>query len=230
MVSDRGPLLDLQQVARGFATAPTALVDATFTVEAGQTVAIVGPSGSGKSTLLSILGLLDQQSSGTYRCLGQDTSALSNRQKSLLRREHMSFVFQGFHLVQHLTTLENVALSLEPRGVARLEAVRQATQVLDQVGLSHRLNALPRELSGGEQQRTAVARALIRNPQIFFCDEPTGNLDSKNSASVIDLIVNSVREDSVAVIVTHDLSIAERCDQQVHVIDGVAKAGVPLCN
>ena len=186
-------------------------------IKQGESLAILGRSGSGKTTLLGILAGLDAPTRGDVVLSGQKISHLSEDERALVRAKHVGFVFQSFHLLPALTTLENVMLPLELKGK---DAKELATQYLEQVGLGDRLNHFPPQLSGGEQQRVALARAFACQPDILFADEPTGNLDSATGKEIIDLLfeLNS-RHNTTLVMVTHDASLAERCQRCVH-IDG----------
>jgi len=192
---------------------------ASLTVHAGESVAIVGASGSGKSTLLSLLAGLDQPSSGEVALFGQSLAGLNEDGRALLRRDKVGFVFQNFQLMPQLTALENVMLPLELAG--RKDARETASQMLDHVGLGHRLRHYPRHLSGGEQQRVALARAFAIHPGILFADEPTGNLDAATGRQIIDLLfqLNSEQHTSL-VLVTHDNELASRCDAIYRLVDG----------
>ena len=186
------------------------LQDIRFAVGAGESVAIVGASGSGKSTLLGLLAGLDVPAHGTVRVQGRDLFALDEDARAALRGEAIGFVFQSFQLLPALTALENVMLPLELAGHA--EAPARASRVLDQVGLADRLGHYPRQLSGGEQQRVAVARAFATEPKLLFADEPTGNLDAETGRAIIELMFALNREQGTTLIlVTHDESLARRC-------------------
>ncbi|MEU1573025.1 ABC transporter ATP-binding protein [Streptomyces collinus] len=187
----------------------------------GEFVTVVGPSGSGKSTLLNIAGLLDAPTQGQYLLNGIDTAALSASRLAALRGERIGFVFQAFHLLPHRSALENVELALVYRGVPRRERRARATAVLERVGLAHRATALPTQMSGGERQRVAVARALVGEPSLLLCDEPTGNLDSATSASLLDLLDALHRDGMTIVVITHDRQVAEHGQRTVTIRDGV---------
>jgi putative ABC transport system ATP-binding protein len=191
-------------------------------IAAGEFVAIMGPSGSGKSTLLHLLGALDTPTTGRVLFQGQDLQTMSDRQRSLLRRERVGFVFQAFNLLPTLTAAENVALPLLLGGVRRSMAVKRAETALDRVGLTDRANHFPEEMSGGEMQRVAVARALVAEPEAVLCDEPTGNLDSVNSGEVLALL-RSLPADArrAVVMVTHDPAAAAIADRIVQIRDGL---------
>jgi putative ABC transport system ATP-binding protein len=182
--------MELHGLARTYPGPPPvpALRPADLVIEAGDYVAVTGPSGSGKSTLLHLLGLLDAPTAGSYLLDGLDTSALGDRGRSALRGRRIGFVFQAFHLLPYRTALENVMLAELYNQTPRSGRLQAAVEALDAVGLSHRMNALPTTLSGGESQRVAIARALVNRPSLMLCDEPTGNLDSKNAAGLMGLL------------------------------------------
>lgn len=187
----------------------------------GEMVAIVGPSGSGKSTLLSLLGAIDAPTSGKVLLDGVDLATLNDTERTLLRRRRIGFVFQAFNLLPALTALENVALPLELDGVSEKAARDRAKKSLALVGLESRDEHLPSMLSGGEQQRIAIARALVIEPALVMADEPTGNLDSVNSAQIADLLRDLVREhQQTVVMVTHDVVMAKRVNRIIHIRDG----------
>ena len=183
-------VIELRGAARTYPGPPPvpALRPADLVIGAGDYVAVTGPSGSGKSTLLHLLGLLDAPTQGSYLLDGLDTSALGDRDRSALRGSRIGFVFQSFHLLPYRTALENVLLAQLYNQTPRGGRVRAAVDALDAVGLGHRLDALPTTLSGGEGQRVAIARALVNRPSLLLCDEPTGNLDSRNAAAIMDLL------------------------------------------
>jgi putative ABC transport system ATP-binding protein len=197
--------------------------DITFRVGAGESVAIVGASGSGKSTLLGLLAGLDVPSAGRVWIDGEDLFALDEDGRARLRGRLVGFVFQSFQLLPALTAVENVMLPLELAGAA--DAAARAGRVLDQVGLADRLGHYPRQLSGGEQQRVAVARAFATQPKLLFADEPTGNLDSATGAQVIELLFRMNRDHGTTlVLVTHDEALAARCDRRIAISAGEVKA------
>lgn len=203
-----------------------ALAGVSLQVFAGEILVIVGPSGAGKSTLLHILGGLDRPTRGQvilHSGAGKSGSFYqkAESQRALVRNRQIGFVFQFYHLLPEFSALENVVFPALVAGIPRRRAGEQAEALLRKVGLSERKNHKPANLSGGEQQRVAVARALINRPRILLCDEPTGNLDSKTGASVMELLFNLVQtEHQAAVIVTHDPQIAERAHCVVHMLDG----------
>src|SRR5688572_22574112 len=190
-------------------------------VQAGEFLAIMGPSGSGKSTLLHLLAGVEQPTSGQVLLEGRDLAQLDDDERTLIRRRRMGFVFQHFNLLPTLTAAENVTLPLLLDGVSPQEAQRRGTTSLALVNMEHRQTHLPSELSGGEQQRVAVARALVIEPALLLADEPTGNLDSEAGQQVVDLLRRLVRErGQTIVIVTHDAEVAAQADSIVHVRDG----------
>jgi putative ABC transport system ATP-binding protein len=205
----------------------TVLNDITFTLERGGFLAIVGPSGSGKTTLLGLLAGLDRPTGGTIHLDGVDLGALSEDDRARLRAEKVGFVFQSFQLIPTLTARENVQVPLELRGEP---AEARAGELLERVGLGDRGHHYPAQLSGGEQQRVALARAFSIRPQILFADEPTGNLDAKTGATIIDLMVALNRElGTTLVLVTHDLDLASKAHRTIRLSDGriVEDTGVP---
>ncbi|TMM02761.1 MAG: ABC transporter ATP-binding protein [Actinobacteria bacterium] len=218
-------LVELRDVKRTFGSdSPVrALRDVNLTLPPMTSLAIVGPSGSGKSTLLNILGCLDRPTSGTYLFEGIDTGALTDGERAALRADRIGFVFQSFHLLAHRTVLENVMLAEVYRGSSREGRAERAMATLERVGMTHRAGFLPTKLSGGEQQRVAVARALMGDHSLLLCDEPTGNLDSKNSESILALFAELAASGITLVIVTHEDHVAERMRRQVRMIDGVLR-------
>jgi len=200
----------------------TIVRDATFDVAAGESVAIVGASGSGKSTLLGLLAGLDVPTAGRVWIDGEELFAQDEDGRARLRGRLVGFVFQSFQLLPALTALENVMLPLELAGLA--DAPARAARVLEQVGLADRLGHYPRQLSGGEQQRVAVARAFATEPKLLFADEPTGNLDSATGAQVIELLFRMNRDrGTTLVLVTHDETLAARCDRRIAISAGVVE-------
>ncbi|MEV0971951.1 ABC transporter ATP-binding protein [Microtetraspora glauca] len=198
-----------------------ALRGVSLRIGRGEFVAIVGPSGSGKSTLMHLLGCLDRPTSGVLRVGGVDVSTLDDIRLAELRNQTIGFVFQSFHLLARTPALDNVALPLVYRGVARAERRARARAALEAVGLGHRLDHRPSQMSGGEQQRVAIARALVGDPQVVLADEPTGNLDSRNGADVMALLERLNADNGVAVVlVTHEPEVAGRARRQIHVRDG----------
>jgi putative ABC transport system ATP-binding protein len=221
------PVIELRGLARTYPGPPPvpALRLADLVIEAGDYVAVTGPSGSGKSTLLHLLGLLDSPTSGSYLLDGLDTSALNDRDRSALRGRRIGFVFQAFHLLPYRTALENVLLAElynhTPRGTRR----QAAAGALDAVGLAHRLDALPTTLSGGERQRVAIARALVSRPRLMLCDEPTGNLDSRTAAALMELLDRLNAAGYTIVVITHDPAVAAHAGRTIAISDGVLSDG-----
>jgi putative ABC transport system ATP-binding protein len=202
-----------------------ALQGVSLRIEAGEFVAIMGPSGSGKSTLMHLLGALDTPTSGQALFQGQDLDRMSDRERSLLRRTRMGFVFQFFNLLQTLRAVQNVALPLLLGGMRQAEALRKAHGALEQVGLRERAEHLPDEMSGGEMQRVAIARALVSQPEAVLCDEPTGNLDSATSQEILSLLRSLPSKDRCSVVmVTHDASAAAYGDRLIQLRDGLIES------
>ncbi|MGK2887358.1 MAG: ABC transporter ATP-binding protein [Rhodococcus sp. (in: high G+C Gram-positive bacteria)] len=217
-----GPVIEVDGLSRVFEGPPevTALFPCTFRIEHGEYVAITGPSGSGKTTLLSLLGLLDPPTSGTYRLDGIDVADLSDAERAAVRAHRIGFVFQAFHLVGYRSVIDNVELGLTYQGVPHRQRRQHALEMIERVGLSHRTHALCTTLSGGEKQRVAIARTLIRHPALVLCDEPTGNLDTATSNTVLELIEGVHRDGLTVIIITHDPAIAERTNRNLTIIDG----------
>jgi putative ABC transport system ATP-binding protein len=198
-----------------------ALRPSDLRVATGDYLSIVGPSGSGKSTLLHVLGLLDRPTSGEYLLDGVPTSTATEGERSALRGGRIGFVFQQFHLLPHRTVLDNVLLATLYSGVPRAERRARALAALDRVHLGHRLSFLPTFLSGGERQRVAVARAVVSAPAVLLADEPTGNLDTHNSADVLDLFDELHADGLTLVVITHDDVVSARADRRVRIADGL---------
>ena len=198
----------------------TILKDTFLDVNEGESIAIIGQSGSGKSTLLGLLAGLDQSSSGDIHIFGKNISKMDEEGRALIRKEYISFIFQNFQLLPSLTALENVILPLQLKQVEN--AKERALELLDKVGLSHRITHTPKQLSGGEQQRVAIARAFACQTQILFADEPTGNLDSNTGETIADLLFELNEQYNLTlVLVTHDHKLANRCDKQFRMDAGV---------
>jgi len=217
------PVIELRGLARTYPGPPPveALCPTDLVISAGDYVAVTGPSGSGKSTLLHLLGLLDGPTSGTYLLDGLDTSTLPDRDRSTLRGRRIGFVFQSFHLLAYRTAEENVLLAQLYNHTPRAQRRQSAAEALERVGLGHRLDALPTTLSGGERQRVAIARALVNRPSLLLCDEPTGNLDSANADTVMELLADLHGEGFTIVIITHDTTVAARAGRTVTIKDGI---------
>jgi ABC-type lipoprotein export system ATPase subunit len=223
--SGADPIVRLQGVTRTFGVDPPvhALRAVDLTIWPGEWLAIVGPSGSGKSTLLNILGLLDRQTDGVYEFEGRDTATLDDLARAGLRGRRIGFVFQSFHLLSHRTALENVMLSELYVAASREGRRERAAAALERVGLTPRADFLPTRLSGGEKQRVAIARAIMGGPSLLLCDEPTGNLDTENADSVLNLFAELSRDGLTLAVITHDDHVASRAARRVGIIDGVLR-------
>jgi putative ABC transport system ATP-binding protein len=213
---------ELRGIGRVYGSDPPveALRGVDLTIHEGSWMAIVGPSGSGKSTLLSILGCLDRPTAGAYLFDGVDAAGLSDGERTALRARAIGFVFQSFHLLGHRTALENVMLAELYGGADRDGRERRALRALERVGMEKRRDSVPTRLSGGEQQRVAIARALLGPPRLLLCDEPTGNLDSANTESLLSLFDLLANEGLTLVVVTHDDDVAAHASRIVRIVDG----------
>jgi len=201
-----------------------ALKDVSLQIYKNEYVALMGPSGSGKSTLMNMLGCLDSPSSGEYILNNLSVAQMSDNDLAQVRNKEIGFVFQTFNLLPRSTTLENVALPLVYAGLAKDERTRQATKVLESVGLGNRMNHKPNELSGGQRQRVAVARALVNNPAIILADEPTGNLDSKTSVEIMGLFEEIHKNGNTIILVTHEEDIALHAHRIIRLKDGMVES------
>ena len=197
-----------------------ALSGISLTIQKGEFIAITGKSGCGKTTLLNIIGLLDNLTEGHYTLNGQDVRHLSDKAKARLRFQTFGYIFQSFNLLSSHTVAENVALPLGYAGVPKQERLARAAEMLRKVGLLDKMKAYPNELSGGQQQRVAIARALINHPPIILADEPTGNLDSRSSAQIMDILAELADEGATLLLVTHDAGVARRAGRRVGMEDG----------
>ncbi|KJQ54828.1 ABC transporter ATP-binding protein [Microbacterium sp. SA39] len=216
------PLVELQDVTRSFPGPPEvqALKAATLDVSAGDYLSIVGPSGSGKSTMLNLLGLLDRPTVGEYRLAGTRTRDLTDDERAAVRARFIGFVFQSFHLLSRRTVLDNVLMPMLYSGVPRAERESRARDVLDRVGLGHRVDFFPSSLSGGERQRVAVARAVVSGPRLLLADEPTGNLDQQTSGEVMELFESLNADGLTLIVITHDDAVARRAGRRIRIADG----------
>lgn len=212
--------VNLSKIFRTELVETTALREVNFDVREGEFVAIMGPSGCGKSTLLNILGLLDNANSGEYFFNGTEVTRLTEKQRTLLRKGNIGFVFQSFNLIDDLNVFENVALPLIAMNVPRSKRRKKVEEMLEYMQIGHRSEHFPRQLSGGQQQRTAVARALITNPKLILADEPTGNLDSHNGEQVMQLLEQMNASGTTIVMVTHSMNHADRAHRVVNLFDG----------
>ncbi len=217
-------MIELKKVGRVFRTSEVetiALENVNISIEKGEFVAIMGPSGCGKSTLLNIMGLLDRPTEGEVILKGTPTGSLSDRRAAAFRNRTVGFVFQSFHLIPSLNVLQNVEMPLLYCGMSEGKRHERARQLLEQVGMSHRLRHLPSQLSGGQSQRVAIARAMACNPDILLADEPTGNLDSHMSAEIMQLLLQlNQKEGRTIVMVTHNEEQAHQADRIIRFFDG----------
>lgn len=220
-------VIELKQIKRSFTIGDVevqALRGVDLTINKGEYVALMGPSGSGKSTLMNILGCLDTPSSGKYWLNGNDVSEMEDDELAEIRNKEIGFVFQTFNLLARSTALDNVALPLVYAGLGRNERHERAMQALTNVGLADRVDHKPNELSGGQRQRVAIARALINTPSIILADEPTGNLDTKTSYEIMELMEKIHQQGNTVIVVTHEEDIARRAKRIVRLRDGVIES------
>lgn len=218
------PLLRVQNLEHSFTVEEEtvhALRGVSFEVKAGEVTAVVGPSGCGKSTLLYLLGLLDRPNRGEIFLDNESVAEASDEVRTALRNKRVGFVFQFHFLIKELTACENVSMPLLKAGFDQAKAIEKSKSILHKLGLGEKANRFANKLSGGEQQRVAIARALVNSPSLLLADEPTGNLDSKNSEKVFNLLVQFARDQNIAVLlVTHNQELAFKCDQMLRMIDG----------
>ena len=222
-------LIELEEVARSYRVGGSevaALCGISLRVARGEYLAVMGPSGSGKSTLLHLLGCLDRPTRGSYRLDGVSVAGLPDEELSLLRSRKIGFVFQSFHLIPQLSVLENVELPLIYQGAPHSEREQRARRVLARVGLGGRTGHRPNQLSGGECQRAAIARALVAEPDLLLADEPTGNLDSRTGEEIMEILAARRSEGVTIVLVTHDASKASLAERVIHMRDGLIEGDV----
>ena len=211
---------NLQKIFRTEEVETTALLDVNIEIKAGEFVAIMGPSGCGKSTLLNILGLLDSPTEGSYYLNGIEVAGFTEVERTKLRKGVIGFVFQSFNLIDELNVYENIELPLLYIGVPASERRRRVEAAMERMAITHRRKHFPQQLSGGQQQRVAIARAVVANPKLILADEPTGNLDSKNGAEVMNLLKELNAEGTTIVMVTHSHHDAEYADRIINLFDG----------
>ncbi|MDA3839649.1 MAG: ABC transporter ATP-binding protein [Patescibacteria group bacterium] len=225
-------LIKLENIKKEFANdeiITKVLHGISFEIDKGDFVSIMGPSGSGKSTLMHIIGLLDKATSGDYILEGGDVTALDDEQLAFMRNEKIGFVFQSFNLLAKSTVLENVMLPLVYSS-KKGDAEEKARKVLDQVGLSHRVDYMPNQISGGEKQRVAIARALVNEPSVIFADEPTGNLDSKSGIQIMEILQKLNEEGNTIILVTHETFTAEHAKRIIYIRDGLLESDTLVKN
>lgn len=223
MASKKSPLIELTHIKKSYdlgAVTVHALRDISLSIKEGEFVALMGPSGSGKSTLMNILAFLDSPTSGQYRFAGNNIESFDDDYLAVLRNTVIGFVFQQFHLLPRTAAIDNVCLPMQYAGVSKREQKQRAIDALKKVGLGERMHHKPNELSGGQQQRVSIARALVNNPKVLFCDEPTGNLDSKTSIEVMQILQGLHKEGKTIIMVTHESDIAKFAQRTIHIKDG----------
>ncbi|MCB1772316.1 MAG: ABC transporter ATP-binding protein [Gammaproteobacteria bacterium] len=216
-------MIVLEDVERDFVVGDEtvhALDQVSIAFEAGDYVSVMGPSGSGKSTLLNVLGLLDRPNSGSYRLFDQETRELGEEQRAALRRRHIGFVFQAFHLVSRLTAADNIGLPMMLAGIEPRARHQRVTEVLAALGLTDRAQHRPDQLSGGQRQRVAIGRAIVMRPSLLLADEPTGNLDQHAGGEVVELIERLNNDGITLIVVTHDKEVGRRARRHVRMVDG----------
>ena len=221
------PVIEIEGLHKSYDTGSVevrALRGIDLRIERGELVAIMGPSGSGKTTLMEVFGCLSRPTAGRYALNGVDVQSIDSDGMASLRGEEIGFVFQSFNLLPRLSVVENVELPLSYRGVSRQQRRQRAREALDLVGLDHRQSHLPGEISGGERQRVAVARALVNRPTLLLADEPTGNLDTTTGGEILELLFSVGSAGNTVVIVTHDPNIGERLPRKITIRDGLIEA------
>ncbi len=223
MTAATSPLIEVRGLTKVYGSdglEVSAVCGVDVTIQPGEFVAIMGPSGSGKSTLMNLLAFLDAPTSGTYLFGGQNIVSFDEEYRAQLRNATIGFVFQQFHLLPRTSAIDNVRLPLLYAGVPRAAQIERATLALTRLGLSDRLYHKPNELSGGQQQRVSIARALVNNPLLLFCDEPTGNLDTRTSQEIMDIFTSLHHEGRTIIMVTHEEDIAAYAQRMIHMKDG----------
>ena len=213
-------LVNIRKTYYGKGIETNVLKGVNLTVNSGEFVCIYGSSGSGKSTLLNIIGLLDQASEGEYLLDGVDINQLKDKQKAAIRNQRIGFVFQAYHLIQEMNVLENIVVPLGYAGISKKERIKRAQELLNEFHMEYLKSKHVSQLSGGEQQRISIMRALSNNPRILLADEPTGNLDSENSKKVMEILNHLNKKGMTIIMVTHDLSLAEYGSRIIHIEDG----------
>lgn len=216
-------MIKVENISKSFRTEDVetiALNKVSLEVGSGEFVAVMGPSGCGKSTLLNILGLLDNPTEGSYWLDGEEVGSLREKERTRVRKGEIGFVFQSFNLIDELNVAENIELPLTYLDIKRSERKRRVGEIMDRMSISHRASHFPHQLSGGQQQRVAIARAVVFNPKLILADEPTGNLDSKNGAQVMSLLVELNRRGTTIVMVTHNDHDAAYAQRIIHLFDG----------
>jgi len=222
-------MITINNISKVFRTSEVetvALNHVNLEIKEGEFVAIMGPSGCGKSTLLNILGLLDNPTEGSYQLIGNEVADLKEKERTQMRKGKLGFVFQSFNLIDELNVFENVELPLSYLNIGRSERKEMVNNILKRMNLSHRAKHFPQQLSGGQQQRVAIARAVVSNPKLILADEPTGNLDSKNGAEVMNLLTELNKEGTTIIMVTHSQHDASFAHRVVHLFDGSIVASI----
>ena len=222
-----GEIIKLKEISKTYILGKVkipAIRSISLSIDKNEYVALMGPSGSGKSTLMNLLGCLDTPTSGEYQLNGANVSHLIDNELALIRNKEIGFVFQTFNLLPRMSALENVALPLVYAGVNKYDRLRKAEQMLEKVGLGDRMNHKPNELSGGQGQRVAVARAMINDPSIILADEPTGNLDSKTSLEIMELVKQIHEDGNTVIVVTHEADIAKNARRIIRLMDGIVES------
>ena len=213
-------MIELKNIVKKYGKDVTALKGIDMSVKKGEFVSVIGKSGSGKSTLMNILGCLDTATEGEYYFCGENVCRLRESRIEEIRRERIGFIFQGFNLIPELDATENVMLPLKYKGIGKRERLKMAEKALEAVGLAERMNHKPSEMSGGQQQRTAIARAIAGNPEIILADEPTGNLDTDSGNQIMGILTDLKRQGRTIILITHDNNIAHCADRIICISDG----------